>query len=102
MISVGCAKPIELSLDEKTYCITDENGGVLKRVRLQKTDSINRVICETMVSQSLDSKGSRTICLFEDNLGYDEYERCQLEKGFIYKVIARNIGFEDTLSFRVE
>lgn len=102
MFLIGCANPIELSFDDSTYCVTDENGGIIKRVTIQKLDAENRVFCERMISQSLDSKGSNTICLFEDNEGYDEYEKCELEKGFIYKVIAQNVGFEDTLSFRIE
>ena len=98
----GCANPIELTLDNDTYCISDKNKGVLKRVTIQKIDSTEQVVCQTMISKSIDANGLSTICLFSDNSGYDKYEQCQLEIGFYYRVVAQNIGHADTLGFRMK
>lgn len=69
---------------------------------VQKIDPNEQVICEMMISKSLDYKGASTICLFSDNVGYEKYEQCQLEKGFYYRVVAQNIGHGDTLGFRMK
>ncbi len=98
----NCTKPIELKFDNSSFCISDKNGGIIRLIIIQKIDSSEKIVCETMISKSLNSKGSNTICLFKNNKGYDQYKQCKLERGFYYKVTARNIGHSDTLIFRMK
>ncbi|MBK9730299.1 MAG: hypothetical protein IPO83_03255 [Chitinophagaceae bacterium] len=97
----GCSNPIELHLDMRNYCITDKNGGILRQVVISKIDSLGGLNCERIIIKSPNEKGSPNICLFEQNDGYNSVEVCTLEPGFIYKISARNQGFEDTLVFKL-
>lgn len=100
LLIIGCSNPIKLELDMTNYCIKDKNGGIIRQIIISKIDSLGGLNCERIINKSPYEKGSSIVCLFEQNDGYNKFEVCTLEPGFIYKVYARNQGFEDTIIFK--
>lgn len=101
----SCADKIELRLTGENFCVIDINDSKwIDDLYLYKIDSLDKTICLNKITRIKNfNEYTDTICLFSENVGYKSNDNyCSIEKGFKYKIVASNPGFEDDIIFIID
>ena len=85
-------------ISENFEFVEDKNGSAVRSMVIEQYDTANNFIRKKYVYKNSDSEGKSRIYLFSENEGYHfNGDSLSLNKGFIYKLYIKTLGFADTL-----